>query len=217
MKNWVRRIAIGLTVLLVTGALVAITGKVLGERKRSRVINVPVTAVPGATDTASLERGRYLYVSRGCTDCHHVHGGGREFINDPKGMRIVGPNITLGGPVAKYNADDWVRIIRHGVRANGRAAFIMPSEDYNRWTDAAHCSSNQHPTRCLRCQHVYWVPRPGPVGWKNSWRSTELARSCQPHARCRKLHGALSGCAKLCDHAALRQTRRRQRHPGDAL
>lgn len=136
MNNWIRRFAMGLTVLIVLGALVAITGKVMGERKRTRVVNVPVTGVMWATDTASLERGRYLYLSRGCTDCHHVHGGGREFINDPKGLRIIGPNITMGGPVAKYSADDWTRILRHGVKADGRAAFVMPSEDYARWTNA---------------------------------------------------------------------------------
>lgn len=137
MNLWIRRGAIALTVLIVLSATVAITGKVLGERKRTRIVQqVPVKPVPWVSDATNLERGRYLYVSRGCTDCHHVHGGGREFINDPKGMRIIGPNITQGSPVAQYTADDWVRIIRHGVKANGRAAFLMPSEDYNRWTDA---------------------------------------------------------------------------------
>jgi mono/diheme cytochrome c family protein len=38
--------------------------------------------------------------------------------------------------VARYTAQDWERIIRHGVRADGRAALVMPSEDYNRLTNA---------------------------------------------------------------------------------
>ena len=46
------------------------------------------------------------------------------------------PNITPGGVVAKYSDVDWVRAIRHGVRPDGRALFVMPSEDYNRFTDA---------------------------------------------------------------------------------
>ena len=38
--------------------------------------------------------------------------------------------------VAKYTEADWVRAIRHGVKPDGRAMFVMPSEDYNRFTDA---------------------------------------------------------------------------------
>src|SRR5690606_6470451 len=30
---------------------------------------------------------------------------------------------------------DWVRTIRHGVSPQGRALMIMPSEDYNRFSD----------------------------------------------------------------------------------
>ena len=71
----------------------------------------------------------------GCTDCHGTDGGGKEFINDGNGMRIHGPNITLGGPVTAYTPENWVRLIRHGVKSNGRPAFLMPSEDYARWTD----------------------------------------------------------------------------------
>ena len=38
--------------------------------------------------------------------------------------------------VAKYTDVDWVRAIRHGVNPHGRSLFIMPSEDYNRFTDS---------------------------------------------------------------------------------
>ncbi|HSH88432.1 MAG TPA: c-type cytochrome, partial [Ramlibacter sp.] len=36
---------------------------------------------------------------------------------------------------ASYKPEDWVRIIRHGVKPNGQPALIMPSEDYNRFTN----------------------------------------------------------------------------------
>ena len=36
---------------------------------------------------------------------------------------------------AKYQAADWERTIRHGVKPDGRPTLIMPSEDYNRLTD----------------------------------------------------------------------------------
>jgi cytochrome c553 len=52
-------------------------------------------------------------------------------------MRVVGPHIGPGpGSVtAGYRPEDWVRVIRHGVHPLGRPLMIMPSEDYNRFTD----------------------------------------------------------------------------------
>jgi len=135
MNGWIKRIGLGLGLLLVLGVALLLFASSLGERKRERLVDVAVQPVAWATDTAGVERGRYLFRSRGCAECHGLDGGGREFINDGKGMRLRGPNITSGGPVARYTAQDWVRVIRHGVKANGHAVFIMPSEDYNRFTD----------------------------------------------------------------------------------
>jgi len=91
-------------------------------------------ALPG--DATALERGRYLFASRGCTDCHGANGGGRVVIDDGKGLFVRGPNISRGAvTVANYQVEDWVRAIRHGVKPSGRPALIMPSEDYNRLSD----------------------------------------------------------------------------------
>lgn len=135
MNTWAKRIGLGFGLLLVLGAALLLVGNTLGKHKRQRYVNIPVQGVAWASDAASLEHGRYLFRSRGCADCHGQDGGGREFINDGKGMRISGPNITVGGPVGQYTAQDWERIIRHGVKADGRAALIMPSEDYNRFSN----------------------------------------------------------------------------------
>ena len=136
MNAWVKRLGLGLGLLVVLGVALLMFASMLGERKRERAVGVTVRGVAWATDAAGIERGHYLYRSRGCADCHGADGGGREFINDGKGMRIRGSNITGGGPVGTYTAQDWERVVRHGVKANGRAAFVMPSEDYNRFTDA---------------------------------------------------------------------------------
>ncbi|UUZ76785.1 c-type cytochrome [Polaromonas sp. P1(28)-13] len=135
MKRWIKWIAgsLGLTVLLVAGA--AVVGTQLAERKRMRQVNVPVQPVAYTSDAQALERGKYLFQSRGCVDCHGANGGGRDFVNDGKGTRIAGPNITPDGVVAGYKPEDWVRTIRHGVKPDGRPALIMPSEDYNRFTN----------------------------------------------------------------------------------
>lgn len=137
MKRWIKWIAgiLGLIVLLPIGAAVA--GHLLAEQRRTRQVTVTVAPVSLPSDVASLERGRYLYLSRGCAECHGANGGGREFIHDDKGMRVAGPNISAGAAtVAAYRNEDWVRTIRHGVKPNGQPVFIMPSEDFNRFTDA---------------------------------------------------------------------------------
>jgi mono/diheme cytochrome c family protein len=135
MKRWIKWAAgtVGVLVLLAGGA--AVVGKQLADRKLNRKIDVKVQAVPYATDAQSLERGLYLYQSRGCVDCHGANGAGRTFVNDGKGTHIAGPNITSAGVVGNYKPEDWVRIIRHGVKPDGRPALVMPSEDYNRFTN----------------------------------------------------------------------------------
>lgn len=137
MRRWITWGVAGVAALVVTAAIAVAVGTQLADKKRNRQVSVNVQPVILPTDDASLARGRYLYLSRGCTDCHGTSGGGREFINDGKGMRIVGANITTGagGVVAGYKAEDWVRTIRHGVKPDGRPILIMPSEDYNRLTD----------------------------------------------------------------------------------
>jgi mono/diheme cytochrome c family protein len=55
------------------------------------------------------------------------------------GVKIAGANITRGGAgsvTSAYQPVDWVRTIRHGVSPTGRPLRVMPSEDYNRFTDA---------------------------------------------------------------------------------
>ena len=52
-------------------------------------------------------------------------------MNDAAIGRILGPNITAGkgGRTAAYTMADWDRIVRHGIKPDGRPA-VMPSEDF---------------------------------------------------------------------------------------
>ena len=138
MKVWLRRTLIGVLSLVVLLALV-VAGLVWnGERKRQRVVALPALKTPVLIDDAAArERGAYLYASRGCVDCHGANGAGRVFV-DNGSLRIKGPAIHTGpGSVTlAYKPEDWDRALRHGVKPNGTPAMIMPSEDYNRFTDA---------------------------------------------------------------------------------
>ncbi len=112
-------------------------GVQLAEHKMNRHVSVPSYALNLASDAASLARGRYLFASRGCAECHGTDGAGRTFIDDGKGTIAKAPNISpgAGSVVTAYTAADWERTVRHGVKPDGRPVFIMPSEDYNRLND----------------------------------------------------------------------------------
>lgn len=134
MQQWIKWTGAGMGALVVVVAGAAATGYLMAERKMARTIDLAVQPVAYATGKQALERGKYLYESRGCADCHGADGGGREFVNDGK-LRLAGPNITATGVTARYQPEDWVRTIRHGIKPDRRPAMIMPSEDYNRLTD----------------------------------------------------------------------------------
>lgn len=141
MKRWVKWSLGALGALVVAAAAAAVVGTQLAERKSHRQVTVKLQPVTWATtvatpDAGTLARGKYLFNSRGCAECHGLDGAGREFINDGKGLRLKGPNISPGpgSVVARYTPEDWERTVRHGVKPDGRPVFIMPSEDYNQFT-----------------------------------------------------------------------------------
>lgn len=137
MGKWMKRGALALGVLVLLAAAGVFAGLQLADRRMARQVALQVQPVALRNDAATLERGRYLYTSRGCVDCHGANGGGRVFADNGSDLRIKGPNITTGsgGVVASYQTADWVRAIRHGVAPSGRPLMVMPSEDYNRLTD----------------------------------------------------------------------------------
>ncbi len=137
MTTWIRRSLWAAGSLLAAAACAVAAASMLAERRMNRHVAVQATplALPG--DARALERGRYLFASRGCADCHGSDGAGRAFIDDGHGLKVAAPNISPGpgNVVAAYAGEDWERTLRHGVKPDGRPLMIMPSEDYNRLTD----------------------------------------------------------------------------------
>lgn len=85
----------------------------------------------------ALERGRHLVESRyACSDCHGEDFGGGVMVDAPIMGRLLGPNITTGAGsrTEGYTAADWNRIVRHGVRRDGRVS-AMPSQDFQVMSD----------------------------------------------------------------------------------
>ena len=137
-RRWIKRIGFTVVGVVALAGAALVAGAQLGERKQQRQVKVDVPALVLHNDAQSVERGRYLFLSRGCAECHGSDGGGKVFVDDGNGMLLRAPDITPGpgNVVSDYAAADWDRAIRHGIKPDGRPIIFMPSEDYNRLTDA---------------------------------------------------------------------------------
>ena len=131
--KWVLGIVAGVAVLVVAAGVI---GWQLADARMTRRVDVTARPVAYTEDATTLARGKYLYESRGCADCHGTNAGGHLFLDESNGLRVAGPNITSGGIGTSYKPEDWERTIRHGVKPSGHPVMVMPSEDYNRLTDA---------------------------------------------------------------------------------
>jgi mono/diheme cytochrome c family protein len=131
--KWALYAVAGVVVLI---GVAGVAANFASERKLMRVVKVDVKAIDLPADAAALANGKYLFESRGCAECHGGDGKGKVVIDAANGLYVKSPNINPGGAgVAKYSVEDWVRVIRHGVKPDGRPVIIMPSQDYNRLSD----------------------------------------------------------------------------------
>jgi hypothetical protein len=103
----------------------------------ARVYDVPVPSVTRSTDPAVIARGKHLVESFGaCSsrDCHGPDlGGGKELVMGPLGT-INGPNISLLAQA--YSDGELVRLIKHGLKKDGRGVILMTSQDFGWLPDA---------------------------------------------------------------------------------
>lgn len=106
----------------------------LSERILRRHYVVPPTTVALPEDPASLERGRHLTLTRGCTNCHGKRLEGAVFFDEERIARLAAPNLTR--LVRERTVESLERSIRHGVRPEGTTVRGMPSEMYSELTDA---------------------------------------------------------------------------------
>ena len=137
MKRVLRWTLYGLSGVVVVAAVIAGALNQIAERKRMRVVKVEVKAVALPSDAGAVANGKYLFESRGCAECHGGDGKGKVVIDAPNGLYARSPNITRAGTsVAKYSVKDWVRVVRHGVKPDGRPVLVMPSQDYSRLSDS---------------------------------------------------------------------------------
>jgi len=97
----------------------------------------PLAPITLAADLApdAAERGKRLADVTGCTDCHGVDLRGKTFIDEGwwRG-RYYSSNLTL--QAQEYSDEELARIVREGVRPDGRGVIAMPAFGFSRLTDA---------------------------------------------------------------------------------
>jgi cytochrome c553 len=138
MRRFLRWTGIGLSVGLLLLFIAAGYVYIASERRLRRTYEAAPATVMVPTDSASIARGAHLANAvTTCTLCHAADGGGAVYADEgPLGI-IVGPNLTRGrgGAGGRLTDTDWVRAVRHGVRANGRSLIVMPSEVFAHLSD----------------------------------------------------------------------------------
>ena len=157
MKRILRWLGLGLGAVLVLALLFAAwvwfaSSRVLGGRHEAAVER---PAAPSAAQRADAGRQARIL---GCANCHGRElQGGMVFDGQPFAT-VWAPNLTELAP--RISDQQLAQAIRQGIGHDGRALFIMPSDQYSRLTD-------QEVTALVL--HIRSVPRTGapvpPILW----------------------------------------------------
>jgi len=133
--KWIGIVLGSLIVLVIAIVLVLVT---VASGRMNKVYDPAVKRVAIPSDEAAIERGRYLATSVStCTGCHNSDLGGKFFFEDPTIGQIYSANLTAGagGKGAYYSDEDWVRLLRYGVKPDGKPVLVMPSQNFHRLSD----------------------------------------------------------------------------------
>ena len=134
--KWVGIVLGGLIGIIVIAAVVLYF---IGSSKVNKTYDIQVAAVTVPTGQEAIERGRHFVEAIGmCTECHTNNLGGEITGDDPMFGTLVARNLTpgQGGIGGTFTDLDYVRAIRHGIGQDGKALIIMPSEFFNKISDA---------------------------------------------------------------------------------
>lgn len=130
MRRFLKWTGLGLGIaVLAAAALLGVAWTMTGKAM-SRTYAVKDPPLQVAAGPEALQRGRHLFDTRGCGDCHGPQGAGRVMIDDPGLGRIVTSNLTRSVRDPAYTDDALAAAIRHGIRPDGTPLLVMPSGDF---------------------------------------------------------------------------------------
>lgn len=132
-RRWFWRILAVVVLVAVAGFLVF---SQRGVKRAAAQYHAPVKLAGLEVDASMLERGEHLANIWSCAECHGDNFGGRTLI-DGGVAYVIAPNITYGegGLANDYTDEDWARAIRYGLAKDGRALFLMSSNDWTSRSD----------------------------------------------------------------------------------
>ncbi len=143
MNKVVKKVLIGVGALL--GAVVVGGGAFVGVQvarynsSLDKTYEIALPKVERSTDPAVLARGQHLAESVApClnSDCHGGDlGGGKVMDVGPLG-KFSAPNVSMGGLGAAYSDGELFRLLRHGVKKDGRSVRFMPAQEFGWLSDA---------------------------------------------------------------------------------
>lgn len=112
-------------------------------------VNLQTLIIP--VDSASYMAGKHIAENRGCVGCHGADlAGGRVFLDEQSPIGVLySANITGGKGGINYKDEDWIRVLRHGLKRDNKSVWFMPSNDIchisNQEMKALLCFIKQHP------------------------------------------------------------------------
>ena len=128
MTTWKRRAGITLAGIVVVIGVAAGTGFAVSNMHLNARPNVSAHALD--LSSADPAEGDRLAGTFGCRDCHGPDLSGFMLIDEMPMARLPAPNLTPGRDGGALTVEQWELAIRHGIGADGRALFIMPSQEY---------------------------------------------------------------------------------------
>ena len=106
----------------------------LSEYRLRETFDIAAAPIAIPADSTGLARGRHIFETRGCEGCHGAGLAGKVFFDEPILARLVAPNVVRA--IRGYSDPDVARLLRHGVRPNGRGVAVMPSSMFYHLDDA---------------------------------------------------------------------------------
>lgn len=138
MKVWVKRTLLGagalIGVLLLGGGGFVLSQASAYDSSVEKIYDVPKPSITRSSDPQVLARGKHIAESLApcaSADCHGTdNAGGKPLVMGPVGT-FTGPNITSAGLGSVYDDGELARLIRYGVKKDGRTVRFMPCHDWS--------------------------------------------------------------------------------------
>jgi cytochrome c553 len=119
--KWVRRIGAGLAIVVLVAVAVVYAGSEWIIRS-SHAASLPKIAADRSP--AGVAEGARFAGMVGCRGCHGDTGQGVMMADIPGVIHVVAPPIAQAA--STYSDPELARLIRHGVKRDGTALFVMP-------------------------------------------------------------------------------------------